>query len=134
MLAAIMSSKDPRAQSIVEELGQDELAAHILDTVDAGPFVQALEYASGSQAELFGKPAPGFFQAALTELKAEPAQVIMIGDDVEADVQGALAAGLQAILVRTGKYTAGDEARLQGQGEVVADLTEAVELILGRWH
>ena len=41
MLAAIMSSKDPRAQSIVEELGQDELAAHILDTVDAGPFVRA---------------------------------------------------------------------------------------------
>lgn len=103
-------------------------------SLDAGPFVQALEYASGSQAELFGKPAPGFFQAALTELKAEPAQVIMIGDDVEADVQGALAAGLQAILVRTGKYTAGDEARLQGQGEVVADLTEAVEFILGRWH
>jgi len=101
-------------------------------SLDAGPFVQALEFAAATQAELFGKPAPGFFQAALAELKAEPAQVIMIGDDVEADVQGALTCGLQAILVRTGKYTAGDEDQLGDQGEVVADLSEAVELILGR--
>ena len=34
-----MSSADPRAQSIVEELSQDELAGYILETVDAGPFV-----------------------------------------------------------------------------------------------
>jgi phospholysine phosphohistidine inorganic pyrophosphate phosphatase len=27
-----------------------------------------------------------------------------VGDDVEADVGGALAAGLRAVLVRTGKY------------------------------
>ena len=28
----------------------------------------------------------------------------MVGDDVESDIGGALAAGLAAILVRTGKY------------------------------
>lgn len=34
----------------------------------------------------------------------------MIGDDVRDDVGGAISAGLQAgILVRTGKYLAGDE-------------------------
>ncbi|KAI1791308.1 fungal-specific transcription factor domain-containing protein [Ganoderma leucocontextum] len=38
VLAAIMSSTDPRSQSIIEELGQDELAGYILETVDAGPF------------------------------------------------------------------------------------------------
>ncbi|RDX48083.1 hypothetical protein OH76DRAFT_1472701 [Lentinus brumalis] len=38
VLAGIMSSADPRAQSIVDELRQDELAAYILDSVDAGPF------------------------------------------------------------------------------------------------
>ncbi|RPD78524.1 hypothetical protein L226DRAFT_503037 [Lentinus tigrinus ALCF2SS1-7] len=38
VLAAIMSSTDPRAQSIVDELHQDELAAYILHSVDAGPF------------------------------------------------------------------------------------------------
>ncbi len=30
----------------------------------------------------------------------------MVGDDVEADVDGALAAGLDGVLVRTGKYRA----------------------------
>ncbi|TFK83713.1 hypothetical protein K466DRAFT_665640 [Polyporus arcularius HHB13444] len=38
VLAGIMSSADSRAQSIVDELRQDELAAYILDSVDAGPF------------------------------------------------------------------------------------------------
>ena len=40
VLAAIMSSQEPRSQSIVDELSQDELAAYILESVDAGPFVR----------------------------------------------------------------------------------------------
>ena len=40
VLAAIMSSTDSRAQSIIEELSQDELAGYILETVDTGPFVR----------------------------------------------------------------------------------------------
>lgn len=40
----------------------------------------------------------------------EPPEVIMVGDDVRSDVQGALRAGLGGgALVRTGKYSAGDE-------------------------
>lgn len=39
VLAAIMTSTDIRSRSIIDELGKDELASHILDTVDAGPFV-----------------------------------------------------------------------------------------------
>ncbi|KAI0766865.1 fungal-specific transcription factor domain-containing protein [Trametes elegans] len=38
VLAAIMTSTDPRSQSIVDEMSKDELAGYILDTVDAGPF------------------------------------------------------------------------------------------------
>lgn len=33
----------------------------------------------------------------------------MVGDDLEADVAGAQAAGLRAVLVRTGKYRPADE-------------------------
>lgn len=33
----------------------------------------------------------------------------MVGDDVEADVCGAAAAGLAALLVQSGKYRQGDE-------------------------
>jgi ribonucleotide monophosphatase NagD (HAD superfamily) len=32
------------------------------------------------------------------------ARGVMIGDDIEADVGGAMAAGLAGVLVRTGKY------------------------------
>lgn len=82
-------------------------------SLDAGPFVVALEFASGNEARIFGKPDRNFFQAAVDDLKLSPESVLMIGDDVESDVNGALAAGLQAALVRTGKYSRGDEAHTQ---------------------
>ena len=53
---------------------------------------------------------------------------MMVGDDVFGDVEGALQAGLQACLVRTGKYRAGDEARISGEFRVVDSVVEAVEL------
>jgi HAD superfamily hydrolase (TIGR01458 family) len=73
-------------------------------SLDVGPFVAALEYASGRDAYVVGKPAPAFFEEVLGGLGLEPAAVAMVGDDVETDVGGALAAGLAAILVRTGKF------------------------------
>jgi ribonucleotide monophosphatase NagD (HAD superfamily) len=55
----------------------------------------------------------------------------MIGDDAASDVGGALAAGLRAILVRTGKYRPGDEQRIGRSGARTArDLAEAARLIL----
>ena len=54
----------------------------------------------------------------------------MIGDDVEADVNGALSLGLKAILVRTGKHRSGDEKRIAEGGHCVTDLVEAVAAIL----
>jgi HAD superfamily hydrolase (TIGR01458 family) len=73
-------------------------------SLDAGPFVAALEYASGFEAEVVGKPAPAFFDLALGDLGVSADHAAMVGDDVEADVGGAMGAGLAGILVRTGKY------------------------------
>jgi HAD superfamily hydrolase (TIGR01458 family) len=72
--------------------------------LDAGPFVVGLEYAIGREAIVAGKPSPAFFAAALGEMGAEAAAAVMIGDDIEADVGGALDAGLDGVLVRTGKF------------------------------
>lgn len=72
--------------------------------LDVGPFVAALEYATGTEAELLGKPAATFYQAAAGCLGLPVEDVAMVGDDVEADVGGAMDAGLRGILVRTGKY------------------------------
>ncbi|KAA0186826.1 hypothetical protein HAZT_HAZT001956 [Hyalella azteca] len=74
-----------------------------------GPFVKALEYATGVTAEVVGKPEKNFFLAALEKINCPPENAVMIGDDVRDDVAGAQAAGLHGVLVRTGKYRAGDE-------------------------
>lgn len=71
-------------------------------TLDVGAYAAALEYATGREAIVVGKPSRAFFDAALAELGVDVA--VMIGDDVEADVGGAMAAGLAGVLVRTGKY------------------------------
>lgn len=72
--------------------------------MDIGGFVQALEYASGAQAMIIGKPATDFFQIALDDMGLQPTETIMIGDDIDSDVGGAQQAGLRCVLVRTGKY------------------------------
>jgi HAD superfamily hydrolase (TIGR01458 family) len=73
-------------------------------SLDAGPFVAAIEYASGAEAHVVGKPAPAFFDGVLGDLGVHPEDAAMVGDDVESDVAGAMNEGLRGILVRTGKY------------------------------
>jgi len=73
-------------------------------SLDAGPFVSALEFASGKEATIVGKPSATFFQLALESMGLEPHEVVMIGDDIESDIAGAQDLGMKAILVRTGKF------------------------------
>lgn len=99
--------------------------------LDAGPFIHALEYAAGVDAEIMGKPDQRFFMAAVDSLGCQPEDVLMIGDDAEADVEGALEAGLQACLVRTGKYCDGDENKIRLSRASIADsVVEAVSALL----
>ena len=64
--------------------------------LDVGAYAAALEYASGREAVTVGKPARAFFQAAMADMGLE--RGVMIGDDVEADVGGAMAAGCPGCL------------------------------------
>lgn len=72
--------------------------------LDIGAFVAGLEYTTGSEAMIMGKPAPAFFQMAAKSLELEPSSIAMIGDDLISDVGGAQSAGMKGILVKTGKY------------------------------
>ena len=103
-------------------------------SLDTGAFVAALEYATQREAVLLGKPAPDFFQAALATLACDGKEAVMVGDDVEADVAGAIAAGLgSALLVRTGKYRPGDETKAKpAPSDTVADLAAAARWIMER--
>jgi len=78
--------------------------------LDVGPFVAALESASGRKAVVLGKPARSFFEIALATLECPAAEAVMIGDDIAIDVGGAQQAGMQALLVRTGKFHQNDLA------------------------
>lgn len=101
-------------------------------SLDAGPFVAALEFGSGKMATVLGKPSSAFFKLAVEALGRPAADVVMIGDDAEADVGGAMAAGLKGVLVRTGKYRAGQEEDLSAPPTFVADdLSSAVERLFG---
>jgi HAD superfamily hydrolase (TIGR01458 family) len=76
--------------------------------LDTGPFVKALEYATGRKAVVMGKPATAFFDAGVSMLGCEPAECLMVGDDIRGDIAGSQASGLKAALVRTGKFSESD--------------------------
>jgi HAD superfamily hydrolase (TIGR01458 family) len=104
-------------------------------SLDAGPFVAALEYASGKAATVIGKPEAPFFEAAITDLELDAREVAMVGDDAQTDVAGAQKAGLWGVQVKTGKYRAGISARGTEPDLIldsVAELPEALGIQTGR--
>jgi HAD superfamily hydrolase (TIGR01458 family) len=99
--------------------------------LDVGAFIVAVEFAAGVKATIVGKPSGEFFHQVLASTGVPPERALMVGDDVFGDVEGALAAGIPACLVRTGKYRRGDENRIEGDFPVVEDVSGAVDLALG---
>jgi len=94
--------------------------------LDAGPFVAALEYAAGVEAEVLGKPSGDFYRLALEDLGVPAGGVVMIGDDVRNDCIGAKAAGCSAIVVRTGKFRPSDLEQGASPDAVVDSVADLV--------
>jgi HAD superfamily hydrolase (TIGR01458 family) len=95
--------------------------------LDAGPFVEAIEYACDIEAIITGKPSVDFFNQVLASIQLKPEQVALIGDDVYSDIQGAINAGLESRLVRTGKYRDGDENKTTPKANVEDNVLSAIE-------
>ncbi len=74
--------------------------------LDSGPYVRALEIATGKQAVVLGKPDRAFFEQALLTIDVQAQEALMVGDDIENDVAGAQQAGMRGLLVYTGKHKA----------------------------
>ena len=87
--------------------------------LDSGAFIHGLEWAAGIEALVFGKPGKLFFESAIASTGLLPEECLMIGDDIDGDIIAARESGLQATLVRTGKYRSGDETRLPEGAEVI---------------
>jgi REG-2-like HAD superfamily hydrolase len=71
--------------------------------------VSHFDFIAASARVGFEKPDPRFFAYALERARARPEEVIHVGDHIDADVKGALAAGLDAVLIdRNQRYTTAD--------------------------
>jgi ribonucleotide monophosphatase NagD (HAD superfamily) len=55
-----------------------------------------------------GKPSREFYASALNKLGFNANETVMIGDDIKGDIEGAQNAGINGLLVRTGKFQASD--------------------------
>ena len=97
--------------------------------LDAGAYVAGLEAATGAQAVVCGKPSSAYFGAALDVLGVPAERAAMVGDDIVNDVEGARAAGLTGILVRTGKFR--DDDLSKGAPDAVVDALADVPALLG---
>jgi len=71
--------------------------------IDTGSFVHMIAKAANVEPIIFGKPSKEYFLQALKKIKLRPGEVLVVGDDIESDIQGAKNAGIKGILVRTGK-------------------------------
>ena len=72
--------------------------------IDIGSIISALEYCSGKKGTVIGKPSKEFYKIALDSLELNPKNVVMIGDDLFADIEGAQSLNINTILVKTGKF------------------------------
>ena len=73
-------------------------------SLDLGPFVKAVEYASNKKSILMGKPEKKFFELAVKDVEESNKDILMVGDDISSDIEGSINASLKAIQVKTGKF------------------------------
>jgi HAD superfamily hydrolase (TIGR01458 family) len=90
--------------------------------LDLGVFVAAIEYATGKEATILGKPSTDFFHGICKALDVAPEHTLMVGDDIESDIGGAQQAGLKTVLVQTGKYRAEFVKQVAKQQGIKADM------------
>lgn len=99
--------------------------------VDAGFYIAGFEYATGREATVVGKPSHAFFETASRDLGLPHDRIVMVGDDLEADVGGAIDHGLAGVLVRTGKFRQDDLDAAAITPSLVVDSIVDVPALLG---
>src|ERR671919_2516345 len=93
--------------------------------LDSGAFVAGLEYATGVEATVLGKPSPSYFAAALDALGAEPELTWLVTDDVEADGRGGRLPRHRRVVARAVPGPArGGSGRRLGPVKVGVDIIE----------
>ncbi len=91
-----------------------------------GAMVAAIEASSSTKPEVVGKPEPTLLQEAMHTLSSQPDETVMIGDGLDTDIAGGLAAHTHTLLVLSGKDSRADLAKSPFKPEYVYDDIAAV--------
>lgn len=95
--------------------------------IGSGALTWQLAYAAAVDPVFCGKPQQIFFNELCRRLGVQPDWCILIGDNLESDIEGAKAVGMRTILTLTGVARSADLVSLPPQWQpdlVVQDLTE----------
>ncbi len=71
--------------------------------IDIGPFIRMFEQMCQTSAIVIGKPNRLMLEMAARELRVDPADTVMVGDRLYTDIEMAVRAGTQSILVLSGE-------------------------------
>jgi putative hydrolase of the HAD superfamily len=92
--------------------------------------VSHFDFIAASARVGFEKPHPAIFRYALEQAGVAPEEAIHVGDHIDADVQGALAQGIAAVLIdRRERFT---EADVPAGVPLIRSLSELVPLVEAR--
>ena len=87
----------------------------------AGTFLAALEAASGSKAQLAGKPEPFLFELAMQRMQSSPDETMVIGDRLNTDILGGYNAGCPTVFVLSGINSKKDLLNWHPQPDLTID-------------
>lgn len=94
--------------------------------LDLGGVAALLAYCGGREPETLGKPSPLLYDAIAREAGVPRASIVMVGDDAEVDVAASVSLGMRGVLVRTGKYRDGDEAKHEPKPTAVVERIDSL--------
>ncbi|MBS1991919.1 MAG: HAD family hydrolase [Cyanobacteria bacterium SZAS LIN-3] len=95
---------------------------HIFNNLGLGAHFEHLVY---SFAEGVAKPDKGIFQSAMKRFAVSADHCVMVGDSLKSDVEGAIAAGMSAILINR----SGQKFALPAPSREVTNLTELLAVL-----
>lgn len=98
--------------------------------VDIGPFIRMFEDMCDVKAVVIGKPNRLMLEMAAGEMGVDPMDTVMVGDRMYTDIQMAVSAGTQSILVLTGETTRSDLESSEVVPTVVLDSVADIPTLL----
>jgi ribonucleotide monophosphatase NagD (HAD superfamily) len=96
--------------------------------MDTGIFVKMYELLTEKKAAIIGKPSTEILKIAITEMRKEAKDIIIIGDDGFSDITGGKNLGMKTVLVKTGVYRDGDEQKYKA--DITINSLAEIEKIL----